>query len=80
MILGWDSRFGGHIFFTDLVLIKTKMIKVICSKSDHLRAVPHFSYAYGDCKNFGLFFRERQMNSPETPSGFVIFQAFLNYL
>jgi len=50
-------------------------IKVVCSRSDHLKAGPPL-----DGKIFSLNFRERNIDVACNRSGFVIFQAGLNYL
>jgi len=55
-----------------------KRIKVVCTKSDHLRIGPPFSRASVDGNIFSLFFKERKMNVAFDTSAFINFQTILN--
>jgi len=47
--------------------------------SEHLRAGPPFSCVFLDGIAFRSFFNQREIDSDCNPSGFVFFEAFLNY-
>jgi len=53
-------------------------IKIVCSKSDHLKVDLPFSWALIEGKIFSLFFRERKIDAIDNTSGFIIFQAIIN--